>query len=72
MKKLSKISLHTLSQAELAKREQNVLRGGDWACCTNCSCRYEGSQEGPDDSFYGGSSTEDNRVANNLKLLSAT
>lgn len=61
MKKLSKISLHNLSQAELVKREQNMLKGGvdiPQVCIVVCSCRYAGEKEGPDDSFYGGQSKE--------------
>lgn len=33
MKKLSRIKLNSLSQADLADREMNALRGG-----TNCGC----------------------------------
>ena len=55
-----------------------MLRGGNGeitidiklpcACVTPCGCKYAGPQEGPDDSFYGGSSTEDNHNANNISL----
>ena len=39
MKKLTKISLHNLSQAELAKKEENLLRGGEFKCaCAGSSC----------------------------------
>lgn len=39
MKKLTKISLHNLSQAELAKKEENLLRGGEFRCaCAGSSC----------------------------------
>ena len=39
MKKLTQISLHNLSQAELAKKEENLLRGGDFKCaCAGSSC----------------------------------
>ena len=68
MKKLSKINLHNLSQAELSRREENLLRGGNepeidggtlpCVCVMACSCLYAGEQEGPDDSYYGGSSKE--------------
>ncbi len=67
MKELKKISLFNLSQAELTKKEQNALRGGNdcyCICVTSCPCKYAGEQEGPDDSYYGGSSTEDNGKAN--------
>ena len=70
MKKLSKISLHNLSQAELAKREENLLRGGGnstnipCVCVVGCTCLYAGEQEGPDDSYYGGSSKEVSMEAN--------
>ncbi len=53
----------------MAKKEQNMIKGGQncgCACLTNpCPCKYAGPQEGPDDSFYGGSSKEDNQDANN-------
>ena len=65
--KLSKISLLQLSKAELERREQNMLRGGNTCTCDcvgRCPCKYAGPQEGPDDSYYGGSSTEDNSRAN--------
>ncbi len=71
MKKLSKISLHNLSQAELAKREENLLRGGDnnvylpCVCIVGCTCLYAGEQEGPDDPYYGGSSKEESGKSNN-------
>lgn len=71
MKKLSKISLHNLSQAELVKREQNMLKGGGdfWTvCATNCGCKYAGDKEDSNDSYYGGSSTNDNSSANNIKM----
>lgn len=61
MKKLSKISLHNLSQAELVKREQNMLKGGfdlPQVCIVICSCKYAGEKEGPGDSFYGGQSKD--------------
>ena len=47
MKKLNKISLYNLSQAELAKREENLLRGGEYTCACavgavcQCSTDYE-------------------------------
>ena len=74
MKKLSKINLHNLSQAELSRREENLLRGGNepeidggtlpCVCVMACSCLYAGEQEGPDDSYYGGSSKEVSGYAN--------
>lgn len=62
MKKLGKLNLHNLAQSEMAKREQNVIRGG--ACGCPCPCSYAGPKEGPGDSHYGGSSSEDNGWAN--------
>jgi natural product precursor len=53
MKKLSKLKLNALSEANLLDREMNVLRGGDRVC--GCSCYYANS---------GGSSSGDNRTAN--------
>lgn len=67
MKKMTKISLHNLSQAELAEKEQKFLKGGydlPCVCIVGCACKYAGPQEGPDDPCYGGSSTGDNSQAN--------
>lgn len=64
MEKKNKLKLHILAQSEMAKREQNVLRGGACGCFGFCTCRYAGEQEGPGDSYYGGSSSEDNGDAN--------
>ena len=52
MKKLKNLSLHRLGQAEMTKKEMNTLTG---------------AQEGPNDSYYGGSSTEANNSANSNK-----
>ena len=65
MKKLNRINLQKLSQAELAKHEENLLKGGnDYTCaCAGgaiCGCKYAGSQTDPNDPFYGGSGTDDN------------
>lgn len=70
MKKLKKLSLHNLSQAEMTKKEMSILTGGSGICrckcyCScSCGCNYSGEQEGPNDSYYGGSSTTDNHNAN--------
>lgn len=76
MKKLSRITLHNLSQAELAKREQNLLKGGYCSCTCSCGygcpCKYAGDKEGPDDSFYGGSNFTDNNNANMHNLSAKT
>lgn len=67
MKKLSRISLHNLSQAEMVKREQNLLKGGvdlPCVCIISCSCRYVGEKENDYDSFYGGSSKGASGAAN--------
>lgn len=76
MKKLSRINLHNLSQAELAKREEKLLKGGsqiECACaCVGgviCGCKYAGGQSGSNDSYYGGSSTEANDLANFDKFI---
>lgn len=75
MKKLNRINLHNLSQAELAKREENLLKGGsscecDTACGgRNCGCLYAGEQTDNKDSYYGGSSSNANFVANQLQNL---
>lgn len=65
MKKLTKLSLHDLSQAELAKKEQNLVRGGgNCGCIGICLCLYAGPKENENDSYYGGSSQVDNGDAN--------
>lgn len=72
--KLGKISLQNLSKAEMEKKEQNMLRGGQTcycACVNNCPCKYAGAQEGPNDSYYGGSSTQANKDANHGKLTTS-
>lgn len=77
MKKLNRINLHNLSQAELAKREENLLKGGNSCQCDaacggrNCGCLYAGTQTGNNDSHYGGSSSNDNFVANQLQSFDA-
>lgn len=73
MRKLGKISLQNLSQAEMEKRELNALKGGDCYChcfCTiTCGCKYAGEQSGPNDSFYGGSSQATSSGASLDKVL---
>lgn len=69
MKKLSRINLHNLSQAELAKREEKLLRGGGHVQCAcagsvYCGCKYAGAQNGSNDSYFGGSGTDANFDAN--------
>lgn len=68
MKKLNRISLTSISKAEMEKREQNLVRGGYcsfmWVGNGGCPCLYEGEKEGPNDSYYGGSSHEDSYDAN--------
>lgn len=51
MKKIKKIRLHDLSQAEMADKEQNILRGGAVYCisiCLDavCKCNEEGDGSG--------------------------
>jgi natural product precursor len=53
MKKLTKLKLNVLSDANLQEREMNRLKGGN-TC--GCSCYYEGTSKG--------SSSSDNRDAN--------
>jgi natural product precursor len=69
MKKLGKLKLSQLSKEEMEKREMNNLRGGDY-CVTNCGCEYAGDQCSSGDSFYGGSSTKENRAADGLNMSS--
>lgn len=68
MKTLNALKLHNLNQAEMAKKEQNLLKGGQYSCsCTcgaECGCKYAGGQTDPNDSYHGGSSTNDNGKAN--------
>jgi natural product precursor len=53
MKKLKKLKLNALSEANLREREMNILKGGECTC--GCGCLYQNS---------GGSSTQDNGGAN--------
>ena len=80
MKKRLLINLHNLSQAELAKREESLLKGGNepiargslpCVCVVGCSCLYDGGQEGPDDPYYGGSTKEDSSKANGERYQSS-
>jgi natural product precursor len=66
MKEVNKLKFTQLNKAELEKRQMNVLRGGvcPCVCSADCGCLYYGPQEGPNDSYYGGSSFEDNGDAN--------
>lgn len=71
MKKLGKIKLNQLSKVEMKKKEMNMVKGGVdcWCSCTcdctnNCACLYAGEQCSTGDSYYGGSSTNDNSNAN--------
>ena len=75
MKKLNRINLHNLSKAELAKREEKLLRGGDGTidggtigpvCITPCSCLYEGPKENEYDAYYGGAAQSDKKVFDSL------
>ncbi|WP_455963894.1 TIGR04149 family rSAM-modified RiPP [Bacteroides bouchesdurhonensis] len=80
MKKLKNLKLHHFGQAEMSKKEMNTLTGGtpvvgcgcgcSCPCLTSCGCKYAGEQEGPYDSYYGGSSTTANNSANNHQLKS--
>jgi natural product precursor len=63
MKKINKLSLTQLTKAELEKRQMNAIKGG-CACPGSCGCLYAGPQCPSGDSYYGGSSTEDNYGAN--------
>lgn len=71
MKNLSKLKLNNLSQNEIRKAEQKMVFGGDYTLpevvvyAKYCHCLYAGAQEGPNDSYYGGSSKHDNSQANN-------
>lgn len=53
MKKIGKLKLNQLSKAVMEDRELINLRGGYYAC--TCGCCYQGN---------GGSSTNDNAIAN--------
>ena len=76
MKSLKRISLHNLSQAELSKREENLLKGGFCSCTCSCyyacGCLYEGEKENEYDSYYGGSSTADNGASNAIQTGTST
>ena len=75
--KLGRISLLQLSKAEMEKRQQNMLRGGNddiidkllpCVCVLVCACKYAGFQEGPDDSYNGGSSKENSGAKNESQM----
>lgn len=57
MKKVSRISLHNLSKAELANNEMNQLRGGSGgycvAVCWNAACRCAEGDSGTFESSAG-------------------
>lgn len=79
MKKLKNLCLHHLNQAEMSKKEMNALKGGNDCTCPclcrcdyTCPCSYAGPQEGPNDSYYGGSSISDNRSANGSSVSNIT
>ena len=75
MVKLPKLSLHDFSHAEMASKEQNALRGGAYlrcACCTNCGCKYAGKKEGPNDSYYGGSTKTTSSSATAIQMADST
>jgi natural product precursor len=82
MKKIEKLTLHQLGKAELDERQMNVLRGGAKQCAcvcpcvcggnVYCGCLYAGPKEGPNDSFYGGSSTSANSYANYTNAVQNT
>lgn len=77
MKKLNRINLHKLSQAELAKREENLLKGGNSCQCdatcggSNCGCSYAGEQTGNNVSYHGRSSSNENYAANQMQSFDA-
>lgn len=59
MKKIQKLSLNRLTKKELTIPEMNKVKGGTNQC--DCGCCYDGT---PGDIGYGGSSTQDNGIAN--------
>ena len=72
MKTLKKINLLNLSQTELANKEKGMLKGGGYLICVsrkNCGSKNAGDKEWADDTYYGGSSVNDNSDANG-KILS--
>ena len=62
MKKLKDLKLVSVYENELNKKEQAALNGGGCLWCS-CGCKYYGALSGPNDSYYGGSSTSDNDSA---------
>ncbi|WP_289197843.1 MULTISPECIES: TIGR04149 family rSAM-modified RiPP [Bacteroidales] len=74
MKPIKKISLQSLANSELDRAKESFLKGGIdlppvTICGTKCPCKYAGPQEGPDDDFFGGSSTADKSAANGRPLV---
>lgn len=78
MKKLSKINLSDLGQAEMQKKEMSMIRGGMMEteepvipttsnCLCNdekCGCFSEGTKEGSNDDFWISPNAFDNLNAN--------
>jgi natural product precursor len=76
MIEISGLKLTKLDKVELKKKQMNALLGGAKICgcvCAclppSCGCLYSGPKEGPDDSYYGGSSTYENGYANQEQAL---
>lgn len=61
MKRLSKLKLCSLSEANLKEKEMNVLMGGECSC--GCGCLYANN---------GGSSTGENMIANSQNGLNSS
>lgn len=54
MKTLKKINLLNLSQTEMAKRQESMLKGGyvlPCVCVFGCACNYGTTQSGMDEAF---------------------
>lgn len=57
--------MHNLSQAELSKKEEALLKGGETKfCACVCTYRYAGEKYNEYDDCYGESSTMANDDAN--------
>ena len=65
---LKRISLNQFSKNELENKQKNLLRGGNGCVCVGeaCGCLYAAccSECSWNPSYYGGSSTYSNAVAN--------
>lgn len=67
MKELKRLSLHNLSKSEIAKKEQNFIKGGVCGCACTCSCsswNYGGNYYDTDPAYLSTENYNANQAAN--------